>query len=108
MDAEGAVQLPISVRATLEPYAVSPDRLELAQAPEVALSQDQVVPVSLILYELATYALKYGALSTPAGHLRIGWRIETPNGTQTSCASPGERPADLRHPLQNRKDLGPV
>jgi two-component sensor histidine kinase len=83
MDSEGAVQLAHLVRATLEPYATAPDRIELLESPQVSLTQDHTVPVSLMLHELATNAVKYGALSTPTGHLRIGWTLENPNGTAT-------------------------
>lgn len=81
LDSEGAVQLSHLVRATLEPYATSPDRVKLIPSPEVSLPQDQVVPVSLIVHELATNALKYGALSAPTGRLRVAWTLEDLNGT---------------------------
>jgi two-component sensor histidine kinase len=75
-DADAAVELAELVHATLEPYTVGSDRVELEDAPNVLLAADKVVPVSLILHELATNALKYGALSTPAGRLRIGWSVD--------------------------------
>lgn len=81
IDSEGTVELSRLVRLTLEPYATSPDRIEMVQSPEVSLDHNQVVPVSLILHELATNALKYGALSAPTGRLQIGWSLENPNGT---------------------------
>jgi two-component sensor histidine kinase len=75
MDSDQPVALEHLVRVTLEPYAAPAHRVELTQAPEVSLPPDQVVPVSLILHELATNAVKHGALSTPAGRLQIGWTI---------------------------------
>lgn len=43
--------------------------------PEVTISSQQAVGLSLALYELATNALKYGALSVPTGRIGISWDI---------------------------------
>jgi two-component sensor histidine kinase len=43
------------------------------EGPDVALEATQVQPLSLVLHELTTNAAKYGALSQPAGAIRITW-----------------------------------
>jgi len=98
MDSEGSVHLEHLVRATLEPYAF-PDRGDLTQAPEGALTEDQVVPVSLILHELATNAVKYGALLAPTGRPRIGWSVEDLEGKATCLDFAGQESGDPRPPL---------
>ena len=41
----------------------------------VFLSPDQAVAIGLIIHELADNALKYGALSTAAGHVDLDWQV---------------------------------
>ncbi|MFZ4409273.1 MAG: HWE histidine kinase domain-containing protein, partial [Paracraurococcus sp.] len=43
--------------------------------PELRLKPKAALALSLALHELATNAAKYGALSVPAGRLRIDWRL---------------------------------
>lgn len=45
-----------------------------ATGPSVELPPEHVQPLSMIVHELATNALKYGALSVPAGHVRVTWK----------------------------------
>jgi two-component sensor histidine kinase len=40
---------------------------------EVLLNPDQALALGLILYELASNALKYGSLSVPAGKVELSW-----------------------------------
>lgn len=47
----------------------------VADGPEVRLSAHQAVPLSLALHELATNALKYGALSGDVGHVTLNWNL---------------------------------
>ena len=64
------------IQAELEPYATdSPGRLRLG-GEEVRLGSAQAVALGLVINELATNALKYGALSTPDGRLDVRWRRE--------------------------------
>ncbi|MEE2951924.1 MAG: PAS domain S-box protein [Pseudomonadota bacterium] len=48
------------------------DQFEL-EGPDIRLSPKAVEVLTLAFHELATNALKYGALSTPQGRLRVSW-----------------------------------
>ncbi len=51
------------------------DRFDIA-GPDLSLDAKAVVQLSLLLHELATNALKYGALSMPAGRVAIAWSVD--------------------------------
>jgi len=65
------------LRAELRPHGA--ERYEL-EGPDVALAPPQALTLGLIVHELATNAAKYGALSTPHGQLRVGWRVDEAAG----------------------------
>jgi two-component sensor histidine kinase len=64
------------VERTLEPYASHPASVLIEAGPIVPLVAGQVMSLSLILHELATNAVKYGALSVPSGQVRVRWDAE--------------------------------
>ena len=58
----------------LEPYGGQPCRITLDGAP-IMLPASLVVSVSLVFHELATNAVKHGALSEPDGKVDVAWTI---------------------------------
>lgn len=66
------------LRHQLNAYAVPDDTRLVVSGPEVNLPPEYAVPFSLIFNELATNAVKYGALSVPSGSIQIYWRTERP------------------------------
>jgi PAS domain S-box-containing protein len=58
----------------LAPYGIGEGRLA-TEGPSVLLQARLVLPLSMVLHELATNASKYGALSVPSGHVSISWRL---------------------------------
>jgi two-component sensor histidine kinase len=54
--------------------AAGADRVTL-EGPEVQLSGKLAESMSLTVHELVTNALKYGALTTPKGHVHVSWTV---------------------------------
>lgn len=52
------------------------ERVEVAELPDVALADDSVQYLALILGELQTNALKYGALASPKGRITLSAEVE--------------------------------
>lgn len=69
-------ELPALARTVLEPYMGRTEAVMLEKGPFVALTVSQAMGLGMILHELATNALKYGALSTPDGRVSIVWTVE--------------------------------
>jgi two-component sensor histidine kinase len=57
-----------------------PERFRVDPGPPVRLKRSQVVPISLILHELVTNALKYGALSKAGGVAHLTWAVASESG----------------------------
>ena len=70
--------LGVLIGQALEP--IGPSRTRIDPGPPVFLTREQIVPMSLILHELATNAFKYGALSTAQGVVHLKWRVATEAG----------------------------
>ncbi|APG95443.1 HWE histidine kinase domain-containing protein [Sinorhizobium americanum] len=70
----GEADLQEVLQRTLEPY--SPTGVLVESGPTVSLTSGQIMSLSLILHELATNGIKYGALSTPTGQIRVHWEVE--------------------------------
>jgi PAS domain S-box-containing protein len=64
--------------ATIVDTALKPiagHRGVITSGPTVKMEAAQAVPVSMVLHELTTNALKYGSLSVPDGVVRLSWKI---------------------------------
>jgi len=60
--------------------AAGDPRVELDGPGDVALRSGMVQTLALAIHELATNAVKYGALGQSDARLRISWRVLPPNG----------------------------
>jgi two-component sensor histidine kinase len=55
-------------------------QVRIASGPDVPLSHAQVTPLSFVFHELATNAMKYGALSVREGRVDITWDVVVEDG----------------------------
>ncbi|MGE3873585.1 MAG: CheR family methyltransferase [Parvibaculaceae bacterium] len=74
--AEGGVNLAELVQEELLGHAAHYGEQVDVEGPEVKLRAKPAETLSLAIHELATNAVKYGALSTRTGHIRIFWHID--------------------------------
>lgn len=66
------VDLQDLVRRALAPF---PKQVRITPGPDVQLSPARVLPLRLILHELSTNAVKYGALSAAEGTVEVDWDV---------------------------------
>ncbi len=74
-----SVPLAELVSAELEATGNGKAQQAVIQGPPVDLPGDGIQPMALALHELATNAVKHGALSCLTGHLAVIWRVEDSN-----------------------------
>jgi two-component sensor histidine kinase/CHASE1-domain containing sensor protein len=65
----------VSLRALLSPGVIPfSERIEVS-GPDIEVEQRDGQAMALLFYELATNAVKHGALSAPAGKVRLQWEL---------------------------------
>ncbi len=67
-----------SVRQLAEATLASFDDLEriVIDGPELEINAQAAIALAMLLHELSTNAVKYGALSVPTGRVRLSWHVE--------------------------------
>ncbi|RYE92578.1 MAG: sensor histidine kinase, partial [Oxalobacteraceae bacterium] len=69
------VGLDEAIRAAVGPVMVNQNRISVS-GPQIILSPNAVVTMNMAFHELACNALKYGALSSEDGSIRVGWNTD--------------------------------
>jgi len=69
------------IATALAPHSLEEGRV-IADGPNLRLSEEKALALSLALNELLTNAIKYGALSNNDGAVRISWEAAIPNRSE--------------------------
>ena len=72
-----SVEMRELIKVHLTPFHNLSDNSVFIEGPQLKLSPKAAEQIGLALHELATNAVKYGALSVPAGKVTIRWSFET-------------------------------
>lgn len=64
-----------AIRAALQPFLAENQARLVVDGPRLRLQEPTATGIALAVHELATNALKYGALSTPNGSVRLNWQL---------------------------------
>jgi two-component sensor histidine kinase len=68
------------INTALAPYGAGERRFTVS-GPSLVVKSRQALALSLAIHELATNALKYGALTVASGHVSVTWRTEDDEAT---------------------------
>jgi two-component system CheB/CheR fusion protein len=82
-DPEAGVDLEFLVAEELLAHRAQEGKQVQISGPAIGLQPKAAETFALAIHELATNAVKYGALSLPAGHVDVSWRIKTAGGVPT-------------------------
>lgn len=74
-DADGNAGLRVLIDKVLAPYLSDGNPVEVT-GPDVQLTAKQATPLGLVLHELATNAVKYGAWAQEGGRIAIDWSYQ--------------------------------
>lgn len=90
------------IRGIMAPYMTDDPSRVIIEGEPLDLPDKIVSPLCLALHEMATNAGKYGALSTPNGHVKIRWETTGERGSRTltlhwaECGGPRVEPPTRR------------
>ena len=85
----GSVQLADIARESLEHYLVEERKRVVLKGPPVALDPKTAVALGIVFHELATNAVKHGALSNMTGTVTVSWALSPEQGVSLQWQESG-------------------
>jgi two-component sensor histidine kinase len=77
--AEDGADLRALVVHAIAPYKTNTNALLIEESPTIVLPSASILSMHLLVHELATNAVKHGALAAPEGRVRVRWAV-SPKG----------------------------
>jgi len=96
------VRLADLVRLELEASGGREGESFILHGPVVRLSPRDAQAMAMTIHELATNAVKYGALSVESGRIEIAWRVEQRQANRYLCLSWREHGLEIRNTAPRR------
>lgn len=81
----GGADLEALIAAEIAAFGRVRDGRIRVEGPPVRLKPDPAELIALAIHELATNAVKFGALGSPRGRIAIGWTIEVDDASASLC-----------------------
>jgi two-component sensor histidine kinase len=81
----GSIAIADLLKQSMGPYCAKLGQVR-ASGPDVDLQPELALALHLIFHELALNASKYGALTSPAGCVTVGWDLHTTGGANPKLA----------------------
>ncbi len=103
---DAGVDLEEFIREELLSLAVRDEEKASIEGPPVRLRSRMADSIGLAIHELATNALKYGALSGDAGHIDVTWRVEGADGDRRLKLEWHERGVGVAATAPRRRGFG--
>jgi len=85
----GPSTLDLVISKQLDPYTNGRADALAISGPRLLISPKQALTLSLVFHELAANSVKHGALSAPAGHIEICWKIDSEHRVQLTWQESG-------------------
>ena len=94
-----------AIKLILLPYDrdTGSKRHSTLSGPDVELGENALTSLALVFHELATNAAKYGALSTPQGHVHALWNVEAARLSMSSRGKPAPHRQGLTQDARLRR-----
>jgi two-component system CheB/CheR fusion protein len=90
------------IRRELEAHGAREGEQFTLEGPQILVSARAVQSLGMAFHELATNAIKYGALSVPGGRIAVRWRVDDVDGAEGIVLEWRETGMDIREPPKRR------
>ncbi len=88
----GSTPVRALIEVELMPYALAGEQQVLIEGPDVELAPSDALSLALAIHELASNALRYGALSQEGGQVSVSWQYQSAESIEVEWLERGGPP----------------